>query len=528
MKFFAADERITNKVQDKTKAKLKSIKDGAHFAASRVGEHISNPASIAFMAALAIAFIYTVALALSTGGESLKSFMFGDSSDYFMDFFNSMCDACDDGLYTVRYVIYPPFIEIFFRTITTFVPGGTEMSGAELRNSQVAEIIFMLVFAISLVILGIVIFKSKKGSSVEKLLFTVLIFFSLPVISIIDRGNIVVVAVAFAAVFVRYRNSTNAVLRELSYISLALSAAIKLYPALLVFVLVKDKNLWGFLRSSIYIFLLFFLPFFYFGNVGENLSAYMRNILGWSSITTGEVVSAVGDAVSFGNGNFISSFGEKISSFGVSLFGGEITSGEISSVSGEIDELYGTLTYTSTFQIFAAFLSGNYSTLDGCRAIANVVIVAMIISGFVLKGRRSILVWTILSIAMFKTSYTYSLCFIIMPCVLFLNESDWKNPVHWLYVAGFFFLFACFSTETAYWNVGLTAYSIRLGEFMARIGMLFLTALLIWEGLAKIIANLYMLIMLFINDRPAFMEKLKNIKAVKFVLSFVDGHNKKR
>lgn len=515
-------------MQDKTKAKLKSIKDGALDVAFRARGHISNPASIVFMAALAIAFIYTVALAVSTGGESLSSFMFGDSTDYFMDFFNSMSDACDDGLYTVHYVIYPPFIEIFFRTVASIVPGGTEMSGAELRSSQAAEIIFVLVFSISIVILGIVVFKSKKGSSVEKLIFTVLMFFSLPVISIIDRGNIIVVAVAFAAVFVRYRNSKNAVLRELSYISLALSAAIKLYPALLVFVLVKDKNRWGFLRSAIYIFLLFFLPFFYFGNVGENLSAYMRNVLGWSSITTGEAISAVGDAVSFGGDNFISSLGEKISSFGISLFGDEITSGELASVSGEVDELYGTLTYTSTFQIFAAFLSGNYSTLDGCGAIANVVIVAMIISGFTLRDRRAILVWTILSIAMFKTSYTYSLCFLILPCVLFLNESSWKNPVHWLYAIGFFFLFACFSTETAYLNVGLTAYSIRLGEFMARIGMLFLSVLLIWEGLAKIIANLYMLIMLFINDREAFIEKITNIKAVKFVLSFVNGHIKKR
>lgn len=514
-------------MQDKTKAKLKSLKDGALDVASRVQAHISNPASIVFMVALAVTFIYTVALALSTGGESLKSFMFSDSTDYFMDFFNSMCDSCDDGLYTVRYVIYPPFIEIFFRTITTFVPGGTEMSGAELRNNQTAEIIFVLVFAISLVILGIVVFKSKKGSSVEKLIFTVLIFFSLPVISIIDRGNIIVVAVAFAAIFVRYRNSKNAVLRELSYICLALSAAIKLYPALLVFILVKDKNWWGFLRSAIYIFLFFFLPFFYFGNVGENLSAYMRNVLGWSSITAGEAISSVGDVISFGGDNIISSLGDKISSFGVSLFS-ETTSGDVVSVSGEIDELYGTLTYTSTFQIFAAFLSGNYSTLDGCTAIANVVIVAMVISGFALKDRRSILVWTILSIAMFKTSYTYSICFLIVPCVLFLNESNWKNPVHWLYAIGFFFLFACFSTETAYWNVGLKGYSIRLGEFMARIGMLFLSVLLVWEALVKIIANLYMLIMLFINDRSAFIEKLTNIKAVKFVISFVDEHIRKR
>jgi len=487
--------------------------------ATRAGKHVSSPISLAFMAALAIALICSIFLALSTGGESLRSFLFGDSNDYFMDFFNSMHDACSDDLYTVSHVIYPPFIEIFFRTVTNIISGGTEMSGFELRSNQAAEIIFVLVFSVSLVILGIIVFKSKKGAPLEKLIFTLLIFCSLPVISIIDRGNIIVAAVAFAAIFIEYRNSKNAFLRELSYISLAVAAAIKLYPALLIVVLLKDKNWWGLLRSCIYIFLLFFLPFFYFGNVSENISAYMNNVLGWSSITTGEVVSSVGDALFNGADNFVSSFGAKLTSFGASLFDEEITKGELMSVSGEIEELYGTLTYTSTFQIFAALLTGNYSTLSGCKAIANVVIIAAMISGITLKDWRCLLTWSLLSITIFSTSYTYSLCFLILPCALFLNDASWKNPVHWMYAAGFFLVFACFSTETTYWNVGLTGYSIRLGEFMARLGTLLITVLLIWEALSKILASLYMAIMLFINDRPAFMEKIKNIKIVKFFLS---------
>jgi len=506
-------------VQQKTKERLNSIKSGVAEFSVRSKKYVSSPIALAVMVALIIALIYTLGLALATGGESLRSFLFGDANDYFMDFFNSMHDASFDDLYTVRHVIYPPFIEIFFRTITAFVPGGKDMSGMELRSNQTAVIIFVLIFAISLVILGVIIFLSKKGSPLEKLIFTVLIFFSLPVISIIDRGNIVVAAVAFAAVFVRYRNNKSAVVREIAYISLALASAIKLYPALLILLLLKDKNWWGLFRTAIYIFLLFFLPFFYFGNVSENLSAYMSNVLGWSSITAGEAVSAVGDTV-FGNTeNFVSLLGAKISTFGTRLLAEEVTTGEVISVSGQIDELYGTMTYTSTFQIFVAFLTGNYSALEGCKAIANVLIIAMFVAGLTLKDWRTMLVWSLLSIVMFKTSYTYSLCFIILPFTLFLNEAKTKNPVHWLYAVGFFFIFACFSTETTYWNIGLKGYSLRLGEFMSRIGILIITVLLIWEAFSRIIARIYMIIMLFITDRPAFKEKIKNLKAVKFVLS---------
>lgn len=514
-------------MQEQTKEKLNALKNAVRGVTSRANKYISNPIALVFIVALAVAFIYTVGLGLATGGESFRSFLYTDSTDYFMDFFNSMHDACFDDLYTARYVIYPPFIEIFFRTITSFVSGGKDMSAAELRSNQTAVIIFVFVMATSLIVLSLIVFRSKKGTALEKLAFTLLMFCSLPVISLIDRGNIVIVSAAFAAVFVKYRASKNAILREIAYISLAVSAAIKLYPILLIFVLVKDKNRWGLLRSAVYAFLLFFLPFFYFGNFGENLSAYMRNVLGWSSISTGQALTSIGEAVSFGANNVFTDLGEKISSFGAQILS-EVSTGEIISVSGEIDELYGTLTYTGTFQIFAAFLSGNYSTLNGCSAIATVIIVAMVISGFTLKDWRCVLVWSILSIAIFRTSYTYSICFLIFPCVLFLNDAKFKNPVHWLYMIAFFFVFACFSSETTYWNISLKGYSLRLGEFMARIGFLALTVLLIWEALSQILVGIYMNAMLFINDRPAFIEKVKNIGVVKFVLSFRKKEEKKR
>jgi len=514
-------------VQEKSKEKLNSIKLTAVKTYSKVQKHISNPISIVFIAAMLIAFITSLSLAITTEGENFRSFLFDDSTNYFMDFFNSVHYACYDSLYTSYGVIYPPFIEIFFRTIAHLIPGGTTMSGTELRSSQVGMIIFMLVFSLNLMILGIIIFKSKKGSPVEKLLFTLLIFFSLPVISLIDRGNIIIAAISAAAIFVRYRNSTNAFYREIAYIALAVSAAIKLYPALLIFILVKDKNWWGFLRTGIYIVLLFFVPFFYFGNITVNIKAYINNVLGWSNIFTGEVISTVGTFLSGGTANNpISDFGARITSFGVSSFA-EVAADELVSPTGWIQWPSGTVTYTSTFQIIAAALFNNYNALAGSTAISNVIIVAMMISGFVFKDWRCVLVWSILSVAMFTTSFTYSLCFLILPCVMFLNDSNFKNPVHWIYAVGFFLVLACFSTETAYLNLSFKGYALRLGELLARIGLLVLSVTLIWQALSRVLAVSYMAIMLFINDRPAFKKKVQNIKIVKLIMSKTERNSEK-
>lgn len=506
-------------MQEKTKEKLNTVKLTAIKVKSNVQKHISNPISIAFIAAMLIAFLSSLSLAITTEGESLRSFLFADSTNYFMDFFNSVHYACYDGLYISYGVIYPPFIEIFFRIIAHLIPDGTSMNGTELRSSQVGMIIFMIVFSLNLMILGIIIFKSKKGSPVEKLLFTLLIFFSLPIISLIDRGNIIIAAISAAAIFVRYRNSANPFYREIAYVALAVATAIKLYPALLIFVLVRDKNGWGFLRTGIYMVILFFVPFFYFGNVIENIKAYINNVLGWSNVFTGEVISDVGVLLSGGAANNpISDFGAKITSYGVKSFA-EVANDELVSPTGWIQWPSGTLTYTSTFQIMAAALFNNYNALAGSTAISNVIIVSMIISGFILKDWRCVLTWSILSVAMFTTSYTYSLCFLILPCVLFLNDSNFKNPVHWIYAVGFFLVLACFSTETTYLNLAFKGYSLRLGELLARIGLLILSVLLIWQALSRVLAVLYMAIMLFINDRPAFIEKVKNIKIVKFIIS---------
>ncbi len=257
------------------------------------------------------------------------------------------------------------------------------------------------------------------------------------------------------------------------------------------------------MRFALYCLLLFFVPFLYFGNVTENIQAYFRNVFGWS-----ESVSA--SASADGLAGVVSAVKERIAR--LSDFE------EIYSISKQVDSIDGTLSYSGTLQILVAFISGDYATLEGCQALSNVILVFAFISGFFVKDWKGITLWTLMSLTMFSGTYTYSLCFMAMPCIRFLNSANAKNPLHWIYMLCFIGIFGVFSTESAYWNCGLTAYSIRLGEFMARLSILVMTLLLIWEGLYNIITILYTNIMLYINDRQAFKEKFR--KKFKFLRLF--------
>lgn len=487
---------------DKDKGFLLSAKKTYNSVARTLKKYISNPVTLVFLVLLAILFFRSMILAISTDGESLHSWLFQDANDYFMDFFNSMMDANRDDLYTERWVIYPPLIEIFFRLITNAVPDGASLTAFELRSYQSAIIIFVLIFAICFSVLAVLYYKNKNGTPLEKLIFVLMMFVSLPFLSIIDRGNIIIIAVTFSALFVTLYKSPSPVHREISYICLAVAAAIKLYPAMLIFLLLKEKNYTGFLRCALYSLLLFFIPFLYFGNVTENIRAYFRNVFQWS------------DSVSASAG--IDLMGIPYAAKGI--INGQSDFSQIVSISGEVENIDGTLSYTGTLQILVAFISGDYATLDGCRTLSNVILVFAFISGFFLKGWKSIAIWSLMSLTMFSGTYTYSLCFMAIPCIKFLNEANFKNPLHWIYMICFVGIFGVFSTEFTYWNCGLTGYSIRLGEFLARLSILIMSVLFIWEGLYRIMIILYTNITLFINDRQAFDEKIRT--KFKFIRRF--------
>ena len=218
-------------------------------------------------------FIYfgieSIIFAVMTDGNSFRGMLFhnGVYTDWFMDFFNSIRDSAASNVYSERNSIYPPLAVAFFRFIGRMLPyAEVALDPKDNYNMQESQlcIMYYLIFAITMVVITYrCILKKVYDEKMRRLsdLFAFLTIFSYPLIYCLERGNIVAASVALTVVFVFYRNSESKVLREISYICLALAAGLKLYPALFGFLLLFDKKYKQAVRLIIYGILAVVIPF---------------------------------------------------------------------------------------------------------------------------------------------------------------------------------------------------------------------------------------------------------------------------
>lgn len=151
-------------------------------------------------------------------------------------------------------------------------------SGINNFQEQINALIFttfsVLIFFSSLVTL------SSSENSEEKHPFAIVfpLFLSGIMLFSIERGNLIILTVAFCTFFLAEYRSKSAIMRELSYIALALAAALKGYPALLGILLLYDKQWFRAMRLVIYGIIATIVPFFCFKGGLANISLLIENV----------------------------------------------------------------------------------------------------------------------------------------------------------------------------------------------------------------------------------------------------------
>ena len=228
-----------------------------------------NPAEF-FVAFMAVSLIIYLIASLIWGGKVFCGIFFADGTDLFMDFFNSVRDVSQGtGVYTDRGVIYPPMANLIFLLCLRLVPEEYATTPFDQRHDWVnypsaiiACLLFLLIFALLFFFLcgNRVRFSGKK-----KTLFCFFILVNVPMLSLLERGNIVLLSTLASAVFLFFYQSENKVVRELSLVALAFSFSLKLYPAAFGWLLIADKRYKEALRCALYGILLLLLPSFFFG-----------------------------------------------------------------------------------------------------------------------------------------------------------------------------------------------------------------------------------------------------------------------
>ena len=214
--------------------------------------------------------------------KGVSKMYFEDAYDTWMDFFNPIYHAGGRDPYVDTTRIYPPICYCFYWFIARFIPEPIySVAPKSMRFTQSGMVAFSVYFVLTTFIFTYVISKFiKLSSSKEKLevgkgraefedvlqkLFIVFILLSSPFLYQFERANIIIIALTFLVGYLLMKDSENKIVREIGLICLAVSACIKIYPAVFGLLLLKEKRWFDSIRVVIYGLLIFFLPFAFMG-----------------------------------------------------------------------------------------------------------------------------------------------------------------------------------------------------------------------------------------------------------------------
>ena len=255
-----------------------------------------SPYKLFVLTVLISAIIYfTIYLFLGNG--RFADFFFIRSADFFMDFFNSIRDAAQGSeVYTERGVIYPPMANLIYLILSRFTPESYNNSSFEDRYSwpqyfTPLALVVLVTTALAIIYFFLVYSNVESSSRLKRFAFAFLAFFNVPVLYMIERGNMIVFCLIALLVYAFTYNSDNKRYRELGLIALAFAFSIKLYPVVFGWFLLADKRFKDALRCLIYGVLMLLIPSFFFG--GPSCFVYVfLNIFSFSS-GSGSTLSVV-------------------------------------------------------------------------------------------------------------------------------------------------------------------------------------------------------------------------------------------
>lgn len=227
-------------------------------------EYAINPVATIFAVAMSFSLLIFIIAGLLSQGETVYYMFWKDHDGTFMDFFDSIVYSSYLP-YTYWGVIYPPLVTIFYNILGHFMipfvdPAG-EYLGYALRDSQMGLMIYLIITAVSVYLIVWFIRRVLKVDSRIKELLVILLISSYPFLYVIERGNVILIALFFCFIFVCGYKSENKKIRYLSYLALAVAVGFKIYPALLGILILRESRYKEAVVCCIMGLCMLFLPF---------------------------------------------------------------------------------------------------------------------------------------------------------------------------------------------------------------------------------------------------------------------------
>lgn len=395
-----------------------------------------NPLSRLYLIVSSIGFLFSFFSILLYRGISFRYVLFVNEANHFMDFFNSLFLGMMPDPYAYQ-AVYPPLNYAILHFISAFIPRDLLALGElAVRDSQVGMFVFVFYSFLTTGGALYVIYRNKAGTEWEKVLFTFLCLMSSGFIFHIVRSNMIILSLLFILFFVFGKDSKKPFVRELSLLSLAVAAAIKIYPALFGLVLLKEKRYRESMRTVVYGMLFFFLPFLVTGGLTSGIRQMVENLQNLSSLVAS---LGFGYSVSFGNTIRLA----------LALAGAD----------------------TDTAALIAR-IGTNLLLLAGLGSIAVQK-----------KTWKTYGLITLLIIAYPDVSYQYTLIFMIVPLMLFLDKKEafCKGDI------GYLTLFVCilapiFLPHNVLFAQLESPYPVTVAIFVESVALMVFTIILIAGG----------------------------------------------
>ena len=392
-----------------------------------------------FILVLSSLLIFAISIPL-THYNSLKLYLWKPGNSFY-DFFESL----KINIYWKRHQcyevgsIYPPLANLFYLLITRCMSVETlqqldSLSDySKIKALQECSIYFVLYMNALLIFYYLVCTGWKKGSRLEKNIFAIAMLFTVPFLYQFERSNIIFLALLFTMLFFLWKDSENKVLRELSYISLAVAAGLKIYPAIFGLLILKEKRYKDTARLVLYGVLAFMLPFLFYGGF-HNVLLLLENMVQ--------------------------------------------TSGKFS-----MTRIGYQLDYFTVLKNLFAFAGSNSVFIGKVFQIAFALLGVWAAFGL-RESWKTVLLLTCMVVGIPSISYVYAAIFMIIPIIMYLDSGN-KKKSDFIYLAGMLLVVLPlpFCWKEGSGNAYYSYMNVSTPVWIEGISITFMTALLIFDGL---------------------------------------------
>lgn len=210
---------------------------------------------------------------------------FLSTKNMFADFYNPIKYSFDKNPYQFNLGLvadperaYPPFAYLLFYVFARY-SNFSSLSALAAWQDSVLLTISIIFFSFIILLFFIQLYEKLNLKVTEKLLVIFVLFFSSVFLFSIERGNIVILSALLSSFYLFNYSHESKIVRESAFIALAMSAGIKIFPAIFGMLLIYEKRYLEAFRLVIYGLLFFFLPFLFFEGGFYNIILFFNNTI---------------------------------------------------------------------------------------------------------------------------------------------------------------------------------------------------------------------------------------------------------